>query len=91
MSWPPCPSEKNPGAHGIGGWMGPSIILDIFGEDKNLVNLLRDKKLNEITSKREKSLAPFCNWTLDHPPNSLVIKLAVLSWLCVNIWINTYQ
>ena len=40
------PPEKNPGTHGIGGWVGPSVILDIFGEEKNLVNLLRDKKLN---------------------------------------------
>ena len=40
------PPEKNPGTHGIGGWVGPSVIRDIFGEEKNLVNLLRDKKLN---------------------------------------------
>jgi hypothetical protein len=38
--------DKNPGTHGIGGWVSPSVIRDIFGEEKNLVNLLRDKKLN---------------------------------------------
>lgn len=37
------PTEKNPGTHGIGGWMGLSVILDIFGEEKNQVYLLRDK------------------------------------------------
>lgn len=37
------PAEKNPSTHGIGRWVGPSVILDIFGEEKNLVNLLRDK------------------------------------------------
>jgi hypothetical protein len=25
--------------------VGPSVIWDIFGEEKNLVNLLRDKKI----------------------------------------------
>jgi len=35
--------EKNPSTRGIGGWVGLSVILDIFGEEKNLVNLLRDK------------------------------------------------
>jgi len=42
-------------------------------------------------SKREKSLARSGNWTLDHAPISLVIILAVLSWLWLNVWINTYQ
>jgi len=40
------PPEKNPSTHEIGGWVGPSVILDIFGEEKNLVNLLRDKKFS---------------------------------------------
>jgi hypothetical protein len=76
------PPEKNPCTHEIGGWVGTSVILDIFGEEKNLVNLLRDKKI--CSFKREKSVAPSGNWTLDHPPNSLVI-LAVLSWLWVQV------
>jgi hypothetical protein len=37
------PPEKNPGTHGIGGWVGLSVFLDIFGEERNLANLLRDK------------------------------------------------
>jgi len=35
--------EKNPSTHGLGGWVGLNVILDIFGEEKNLLNLLRDK------------------------------------------------
>jgi len=40
---PALPPNKNPSTHGIGGWVGLNVILDIFGEEKNLVNLLRDK------------------------------------------------
>jgi len=37
------PPEENPGTHGIGGWVGLTIILGIFGDEKNQVYLLRDK------------------------------------------------
>ena len=35
--------EKNPRTHGIGDWVGLSVILDIFEGDKNQVYLLKDK------------------------------------------------
>jgi hypothetical protein len=67
--------------------VGPKVSLDICGEEENLVNLLKEK----IEIKNKKSLASSGNWTLDYPPHTLVSISAMLSWLWVNIWINTHQ
>jgi hypothetical protein len=60
------PPEKNPSTHEIGGWVGPSVILDIFGEEKNLVNLLREKNSVKLKERNLLLLLVIGPWII-HP------------------------